>query len=175
MLLHEFADLIKKDLVLRRYNNKTGSWKWLCSFDHCEVKEGCMLVGEYGIGPSPEEAMSDYAKNIKGKKIIFNATDKAFRQEFDVPEITYDDTETKVEPKATVDKLCVKCKFCVDHCVHDYNCHHKDSVEIDVVTGKRIYTRCDKMRKDVTKCGPSGDYWEYGNSRSWQEEGREFD
>lgn len=81
--LFAFLDTIDCDLELRRYANQIG--RWLAQIKHAELKEGCILSGNYGTGKSPEQAIEDYVQQIKGKLIVINAaTDR--RKEFKVPE-----------------------------------------------------------------------------------------
>lgn len=42
-------------------------------YEHCEVKEGCFLVGTYGEGKTHEDACEDYYNQISGKILVFNA------------------------------------------------------------------------------------------------------
>ncbi len=82
MNISEFADMIDQDIIIHRYSSQNG--RWSASFDHGEIKEGIMLRGEYGDGLSPNEALSTYARKIRGKKIVFDAY-KERRKEFTVP------------------------------------------------------------------------------------------
>jgi len=81
--LFAFLDTIDSNLELRRYANQKG--RWIAKIEDAELKEGIMLIGDYGTGKSPEQAIEDYVKKIKGKLIVINAmTDE--RKEFKVPE-----------------------------------------------------------------------------------------
>ena len=82
MNISEFADVIDQDIIIRRYSSQSG--RWSASFDHGEIKEGIMLKGEYANGLSPNEALSNYARQIRGRKIVFHAY-KDRRKEFIVP------------------------------------------------------------------------------------------
>lgn len=42
-------------------------------YERCDVKDGCFLIGSYGIGNSFEEACEDYLNKISGKTVVFNA------------------------------------------------------------------------------------------------------
>jgi len=88
MNIYEFADVIDKEIVIRRYSNQNN--RFMAKFEHSETKKNksdCILSGSYGNGNSPEEALSNYMKEIQGKVLIFNAmSDK--RQEYVVPNFT---------------------------------------------------------------------------------------
>ena len=45
-------------------------------FKSCEVKKGHYLLGSFGDGDTPEHAILQYAKNISGKVLVFNAWSK---------------------------------------------------------------------------------------------------
>jgi len=53
----------------------------------CETRDGCILTGEYGTGPTPAKALADYARLISGKRLVVNAWDVANRKEYDVPNL----------------------------------------------------------------------------------------
>ena len=68
------------------YNPKLRGGTWQAKFESCEVmKDECFLLGEWGGGRTPDEAIKSYAQAIAGKRIVFNARGKD-RREFDVPE-----------------------------------------------------------------------------------------
>lgn len=82
MKLGEFADVIGKDLLIRRYANQNN--RFTCAFDGSEVKEGCFLRGGFGDGDTVEKAIADYVQQIRGKHLVFNAyTPK--REDYEVP------------------------------------------------------------------------------------------
>lgn len=55
-------------------------------FKRGEIKEGSMLCGTSGSGPTPEAAIADYAKKIYGKLLVIGAwTPK--RKEYHVPNL----------------------------------------------------------------------------------------
>lgn len=82
MDIQEYADVINANLKITRYHNQRG--RWSAKFEFCEVKDGVMLVGEYGNGKNPTQAIDDYLKRILGKTIVFNAMADS-RREFNVP------------------------------------------------------------------------------------------
>ena len=84
--LFAFLDTIDCDLELRRYANQSG--RWLAKIERSETKEGCILTGNYGTGKTPEQAIEDYVRQIKGKLIVVNAGSDR-RREFKVPDSLY--------------------------------------------------------------------------------------
>lgn len=55
-------------------------------FKNCEIKEGSMLCGTAGYGPTPESAIEDYAKKISGKLLVIGAY-TGERREYYVPNL----------------------------------------------------------------------------------------
>ena len=87
MKLEEFADIILKNFRLIRYANQGN--RWSASFDRAEVKDtehSSILMGSFGDGKTPSEAMNDYLEQIRGKVLVFNAGGGGNRQEYGVPE-----------------------------------------------------------------------------------------
>ena len=88
MNIYEFADVIDRELVIRRYPNQDN--RFTAQFEHSETKinkSDCILAGSYGNGNTPEEALNNYIKEIQGKVLVFDAmSDK--RQEYVVPNFT---------------------------------------------------------------------------------------
>lgn len=83
MNFYDYMDTINVDLEVTRYHNQA---RWLARFHGTEVRRGfAMLVSEYGLGKTPDEAIADYMEKIRGKKIIINAMSTT-RREFVVPE-----------------------------------------------------------------------------------------
>jgi hypothetical protein len=82
MNIFEFADIIGKDLVVRRISNQNN--RWICDFKYCEIKEGTMLKSSYGDAFNPVDAINDFAKQICGQQLVFNAY-MSNRQDFNVP------------------------------------------------------------------------------------------
>lgn len=86
MTIYEFADIIDKELEVRRYPNQNE--RWIAQFRNCDVSEGAVLMGIYGTGKTPIGAIQDYTAQIRGKKIVFNAMSPTDRREYTVPQIT---------------------------------------------------------------------------------------
>jgi hypothetical protein len=84
MSIFELADILNAEIRLTRYPNQEN--RWCSSFDHCDVKDGDnILIGMYGSGKVPHEAINDYVEKIKGRTIVFHAIDKNRRSQFTVP------------------------------------------------------------------------------------------
>ena len=50
-----------------------GLSKYTAKFKNVEVKKGLALEGAYGNGGTPEQAITDYCKQISGQWIVINA------------------------------------------------------------------------------------------------------
>ena len=85
MKMTELAVVMNKELVLKFIVCGALNLSWRCSFEHGEVKNGGCLESAYGCGETVQEALYDYAKQIVGRVLVFNATNDD-RQEFTVPE-----------------------------------------------------------------------------------------
>ena len=83
MNIGELADIMGVHLIITRYDGQGG--RCVASFERTEVKDGHLLVGTYGDGHTPYEAIRDYVDKIKGKWLIINAMDKEKRRGFGVP------------------------------------------------------------------------------------------
>jgi len=81
--IYEFADIIDQELTITRYSNQNN--RWSASFRAGEVKDGPMLVGEYGNGHSADEAIENYLTKIRGKKVVFHAMSDKYRCEYVIP------------------------------------------------------------------------------------------
>ena len=81
--LFTFLDIIDCSLYLCRYANQDN--RWMAQIERAEIKEGSILSGNYGTGKTPDQAINDYIKQIKGKLIVINATSDKYRREYVVP------------------------------------------------------------------------------------------
>lgn len=72
MTLQGFAE--QHNLVMeineRDPNEHPNLPRYYASFEHCEVKGDGVLIGEFGNGETPEEAMENYAKRISNKRLV---------------------------------------------------------------------------------------------------------
>lgn len=89
--LAEFAEaneLIMSIKERRPENQQSGLHAYYASFKGCETLSGSVLCGDYGNGSTPDQAMSDYAKQISGKRLVVDAY-TAGRKEILVPILTH--------------------------------------------------------------------------------------
>lgn len=82
MKLYDYCDAINAQIEITRHANQDN--RWTAQFRNAEIKEGKILGSSYGSGISPLNAVSKYLENIKGKRLVFNASGTD-RREFDVP------------------------------------------------------------------------------------------
>ena len=85
MTIEELADVLGKNLIIKRYANQTN--RYTAQFEHCETKESShdpTLLGEYGNAVSAVGAIDNYAQKIRGKILVFNAYSDD-RKTFGVP------------------------------------------------------------------------------------------
>ena len=65
------------DILLSLKGHDLEVWKVddeICvQYAKCEVKDGPILIGEYGRGSGFELACVDYLNKIRGKKLVFRA------------------------------------------------------------------------------------------------------
>lgn len=61
--------------------------RYYAKFKKCEVKDGGCLVGKYGNGATPEEAIKAYAPQISLRTLVFSAM-SGDRLEIRVPRLT---------------------------------------------------------------------------------------
>jgi hypothetical protein len=85
--IDEFADKHDLTMVVHERRKSVGSPdRYWAEFDHSEIGDGCILIGTYGNGATPEEAIDDYAGKIELKHLVINAFGKN-RIEIDVPRL----------------------------------------------------------------------------------------
>lgn len=85
MNIYEFASIINKDIETLYYG---GTKSFITSFKHSETKNSprdIVLESTYGSGKTYASSINDYTNKIRGKRMIFYATSKTDRQEYDVP------------------------------------------------------------------------------------------
>lgn len=72
--------------VVERKEPKDSPMRYYAHFDDVDVKEYHFLIGEYGNGTTPKQAINDYARKIEFKILVFNAYGKD-RREIKVPRL----------------------------------------------------------------------------------------
>lgn len=94
MDLLDFAELVgaKIDIIEREndeYRKTNKIPRYYAKFKNCEAKEGGALVGYFGNGNNINRALSDYAKEISGKILVFGAWSGCNRWEIKAPKLVY--------------------------------------------------------------------------------------
>jgi hypothetical protein len=81
MTLEEFADKYDLTLVIkRRRRSEERFGAYYASFDRVEIKRGSILEGTFGNGPTPRDAVCDYARLISDERLVYNAYDNEKRR-----------------------------------------------------------------------------------------------
>jgi len=83
--LEELCTVMDVDFVVR-YRDCNG--EWMARFDDSEVKGEGVLIGTVGRGKMINEAIDDYLRAVRGKRIVVHAMSEKCRKEFVVPETT---------------------------------------------------------------------------------------
>ena len=84
-ILSDFAGIIGKELKINVSILKDNKERYSVYFNNGEIKDGPMLISEYGCGDSLEQACHAYATIISGKTIVFDAFRGSSRQEIKMP------------------------------------------------------------------------------------------
>lgn len=87
MTIYELGDVLDENLVIKRYANQ--GKRHSASFERVETKRNesdSILRSEYGDGETPEEAIQDYVKKIKGKLLVVNASGENTRRQLTAPD-----------------------------------------------------------------------------------------
>lgn len=83
MNITDYCDAINATIRINYYPNQR---KRFCArIEGAEVKEKGCLASVHGNGITPLAAIADYAKQIAGKVIVFDAFDGEKRRELQVP------------------------------------------------------------------------------------------
>ena len=86
----------KHGLIMEVHEREAEMGEWLrfhASFPNAEIKVGPGLIGSFGDGRTPLEAIKNYATEISGKLLVINAYNKKERREIYVPILS------AIEPK----------------------------------------------------------------------------
>lgn len=85
------AFAVRNNLVMEVYernvDDKDSDKRFYAHFKYAEVKEGSMLRGSYGDGPTEDAAIRNYANEISGQLLVIKAFSKE-RHEIRVPIIS---------------------------------------------------------------------------------------
>jgi len=83
MKFYEFLEAINKTLIITKYPGRSS---FSADIEYAEIEiSGRCLQGVYMEGATPVLAIKALMEYVKGKKLIFNATDKKRRLELNVP------------------------------------------------------------------------------------------
>lgn len=88
MTIYEFAEAhdLTMEVRERRYPVCDPA-RYYASFKGVEIMKDCFLVGMFGNGRTPEEAITNYAKEISLQRLVFDPFRKS-RREIAVPRLT---------------------------------------------------------------------------------------
>lgn len=102
MTIEEFAERENLEMEVReRPLPKGDPMRYHASFWHTAVMDRCFLVGEYGNGSTPEEAIQNYAKKISLKRVAFGALGSYLgleRRDINVPRLVVEEAKTGQRP-----------------------------------------------------------------------------
>lgn len=82
MTITEYADSLNVDIEIIYYHNQN---RYSAAFKGAEISDSGCLIGAYGNGSTPNDALKDYVDRIKGKSIVFNAYSDR-RRTYEVPQ-----------------------------------------------------------------------------------------
>ena len=82
--IDDFADKHGLVMEIHERSSEASPRRWYAHFFSAEVSQGNFLCGTFGDGPSEEDAVRDYAKQISGKLLVINAMEPE-RREIPVP------------------------------------------------------------------------------------------
>ena len=88
MTIEEFGE--KNDLVMEIHERYVGRPvlkldRFYARFSHLDLFDGVFIIGTFGNGNTPEEAIKDYARKLSGQRVLMNAFGNRKEREFRVP------------------------------------------------------------------------------------------
>jgi hypothetical protein len=88
MEIAEFANILglKLEVFYRGFDRSKKLKPFYCHFHSVDEKDDCIFIGHFGDGDTMLEAVKDYCNQIKGKQLVYNATEKEHRKEFVAPD-----------------------------------------------------------------------------------------
>jgi hypothetical protein len=94
--IEQFADTHKLTMEVYERSLPIGhKERFYAHFERCEIIDDCVLIGAFGNGRTPEEAIANYATEISMKRIVIDAFSQE-RREIEVPRLIR--TESWVDP-----------------------------------------------------------------------------
>jgi len=67
---------LELEYKIREHESKFSHSKYYCYFKKVEIKDGAILLDEYGNGMTQEEALNNYTKIISGKTLVYDVFGK---------------------------------------------------------------------------------------------------
>jgi hypothetical protein len=89
MTIIEFADIIDRELVVRYYPNQKG--RFCAQFDRSDTKktkQSSVIGSCFGDGNTPIAALNEYARQLTGMVLVFDASYGEGRVEYIAPPFT---------------------------------------------------------------------------------------
>ncbi len=80
----DFVDKHQLELLIGERSLVYGLSRYFARFDHIEIKDGSMLMSASGNGDTPQDAIDALAKEIAGRRLVFDAYGSG-RREFEAP------------------------------------------------------------------------------------------
>jgi len=84
MTLDELSYIVGQSLKIETNPSSNGKAIFFVSFRHAEIKGDGVLISVAGNGTTLAKAKKDYAKQIAGKQLVFNAWGED-RREYNIP------------------------------------------------------------------------------------------
>ena len=88
MTIEEFGEKHNLTMEIHERSSEDSPTRFYAHFTHSDLSDGHFLVGTYGNGHTPQEAVRNYAKEISGKLLVIDAWGKENRREIVVPVLT---------------------------------------------------------------------------------------
>lgn len=89
-------EAVERDLALW-FNDKRA--RYFARFQHVDVMKDGFLLGVFGDGETPSDAIAKYAERLRGRRIVIRPMDKSKRVELDLSNDFHSETRSTDEPK----------------------------------------------------------------------------
>ena len=87
--IKSFAEANALTVVVRERPKDSGDpARYYAAFDRCDTMGDGVLIGEFGNGATPDEAIAAYARKVSNKRIVVNAHTPQ-RREMNVPRLRW--------------------------------------------------------------------------------------
>ena len=84
MTIDEFSEKHGLVMEIHERSNVDSPDRFYAHFERSDIAENGFLVGKFGNGPTPDEAINEYSEKISGKVLVIGAF-AGSRREFLVP------------------------------------------------------------------------------------------